>query len=127
MDFITGLIPSSIGGVVWLIVQSAFVFLAIVLAEKFVTYNIQMQHAFILSVVAYFAAPLATYAVSYTGIILPSFIGLLLPLLVWIALGEVLIEGDLKSRAMVAIVAYGAYIIINVLPLKDVVLSAVTI
>ena len=118
-------VPSTIGGVVWLVVQTLIVFLVIVIADRAISHGVEMKHALILSVAAYFLPGLLLFGLNIAGMLLPGSILLVLPLLVWIGLGELLLEGDFKNKLIVAIIAYVVFLAINASPLPSIVMSYV--
>ena len=85
-------VPTTIGGLVWLLVQTFAVFLVIMIADRLISHGVETKHALILSFAAYFLPGLLILGLSIAGISLPGSIILVLPLIVWIGLGEVLLE-----------------------------------
>ena len=125
-DFISMFgIPTTIGGIVWLFVQTLIVFLVIMIADRVISHGVEMRHALILSFAAYFLPGLVLFGLKFAGVVLPGFVLLALPIIVWIALGEVLLEGDFKNKLIVAVIAYATFLIINASPLQSIVISLV--
>lgn len=124
-DFFSGFGITTIADVLWLFVQTLIIFVVIVIADRVVSHGVDIKHALILSFAAYFLVLLLPFGLSLTGISLPYFVIAVLPILVWIALGEILLEGDFKTKLIVAVIAYAAYIIINVLPVHSFVTSLI--
>ena len=120
-------VPATAGGIVWLLVQSLIVFLVIVLADRVIAHGVQTKHALILSFAAYFIPGLILFGLNLAGVLLPGSILLVVPLLVWIGLGELLLEGDFKSKLIVAVIAYVAFFALNASPLQSFVTSLVPI
>lgn len=118
-------VPTTIGGLVWLFVQTFAVFLVIVLADRLISHGVEMKHALILSFAAYFLPGLLRLGLSIVGISLPDPIVLVLPLLIWIGLGELLLEGDFKGKLIVAVIAYVTFFALNKSPLPSIVMSLV--
>ncbi len=118
-------VPTTIGGIVWLFVQTFIVFLVIVLADRLISHGVETKHAIILSFAAYFLPGLLILGISIAGISLPGSILLVLPLVVWIGLGEVLLSGDFKNKLIVAVIGYVAFFAINASPLPSIVTSLV--
>ena len=118
-------IPSTLGGVLWLFVQTLIVFLVILIADRVISHGVEIRHALILSFAAYFLPGLILLGLNFAGINLPGFVLLVLPVIVWIALGEVLLGGDFKSKLIVAVIAYATFLVINALPLQIFVTSIV--
>ncbi len=118
-------IPTTIGGIVWLFVQTLVIFLVIMIADRVISHGVEMRHALILSFAAYFLPGLLLFGLNVAGVVLPGFVLLALPIIVWIALGEVLLEGDFKNKLIVAVIAYATFLVINASPLQSVVVSLV--
>ena len=118
-------VPTTIGGLVWLFVQTFAVFLVIVVADRLISHGVEIKHALILSFAAYFLPGLLILGLSLVGVSLPNAIVLVLPLLLWIGLGELLLEGDFKGKLIVAVIAYVTFFAINASPLRSFVMSVV--
>ncbi len=118
-------IPMSIGGIVWLFVQTFIVFIVIVIADRVISHGVETKHALILSFAAYFLPGLILFGFNLAGILLPSSILLVIPLLVWIGLGELMLSGDFKTKLIVAIIGYVAFFALNASPLRAIVTSLV--
>lgn len=99
-------IPLSGAGILAVLINALVIFLAVVLADKFIAHNFEVKKSLILSVLAYFVAPLAGgLAVSLLGV--PFFVGqYVVPLAVWVALSEVLLQGDRITKVKVGAVAF---------------------
>ena len=109
---ILSLVPLTVGGVVVLLVDSVIAFLALVIADKMIAHNVNPKRLFIISIVSLFLTPIVAG-------VLPTLPGLvsayLLPLIVWLVLGELLIkEADMKTKLKVVVVAFIAYIILSI-------------
>ena len=118
-------IPSTVGGIAWLFVQTIIVFIVIVIADRLISHGVDARHALILSFAAYFLPGLVLFGLNIAGVSLPGSILLVLPLLIWIGLGELLLEGDFKSKLIVAVIAYVAFFAINASPLQQFVTSLI--
>ncbi len=113
---ILGLVPLSVGGVIALLLNSIVALIALVIADKVIAHNVDVKHLFIMSIVALFVTPIIGGVVlGYVAV--PAVVSAyLLPLVVWIALGEVLIkEADMKTKLKVVVVGFIAYIILSIL------------
>src|SRR3989338_4579676 len=95
-------VPSSIADVVWLVVQAIIIFAVIVVSNHIIAHGVGMKHALIMSFAAYFLVPLIFFGMMSSGFALP-YVGFVIPLIVWIILGEVLLEGDMKDKAIVEV------------------------
>ena len=118
-------IPTTVGGIVWLFVQTFIVFIIIVIADRVISHGVEMKHALILTFAAYFLSQLIPLGLAIVGVQLPSSIFLVLPLIVWIGLGELLLSGDFKTKLIVAVIAYVAFFALNASPLRSIVISLV--
>mgnify|MGYP001614001766 CR=1 FL=1 len=118
-------IPASIGGIVWLFVQTFIVFIVIVIADRVISHGVETKHALILSFAAYFLPGLILFGLIIAGIMLPSSILLVVPLVVWVLLGELVLQGDFKSKLIVAVIAYVAFFALNASPLPSIVVSLI--
>ncbi len=111
---ILSLVPLSVGGAVALLLNSVIALIALVIADKVIAHNVDVKHLFIMSIVALFVTPIiGGLVLGYIAI--PVVVSAyLLPLAVWIALGEVLIkESDMKTKLKVVVVGFIAYIILS--------------
>ena len=112
---ILSFVPLSVGGVIALLLNSVIAFIALVIADKVIAHNVDVKHLFIMSIVALFVTPIiGGLVLGYLAI--PTVVSsYLLPLVVWIALGEVLIkEADMKTKLKVVIVGFIAYIVLSI-------------
>lgn len=107
-------IPLTFGGVLGLLIQAFVTFLAVVLADKIIAHNIEAKKALILPFASYFLTVLVFLVLAVAGLVIPPIISVyLLPLVIWIALSEVLLSAEMKTKIYVAIVAFVIYIILN--------------
>ena len=112
---ILNLVPLSVGGVITLLVNSVIAFIALVIADKLIAHNVDPKRLFIISIVSLFLTPIvAGIVLSYAA--LPSLVAAyLLPLIVWLVLGELLIkEADMKTKLKVVVVAFVVYIVLSI-------------
>ena len=112
---IIGAIPLSVGSVVVLLVNSLIAFIALFIADKVIAHNVAVKRLFIMSIVGLFLTPIVA-AVVLSSIVLPGLVSAyVLPLLVWIVLGEILIkEADIKTKLKVVVVAFAVYILLSI-------------
>ncbi|MHA1794794.1 MAG: hypothetical protein ACTSUK_01680 [Promethearchaeota archaeon] len=101
-------IPLSIGGAIGLLVNVIIIFLVIVLSDEIVAHNFEIKRSFLMSILAYFVVPIIL-------LFLPEIpFGIyIIPLIVWIILGEILLEAEMLKKAVVAIIAFAAYTILT--------------
>lgn len=109
------------GYIISLLISSLVAFIAIVIADKLIAHNFEAKHSFIMAIVALFATPIVIGFI--LGMLaLPLFVvagvevisGLLLPLVVWIALGELLLESDRMTKLKVVIIAFVVYLVLSI-------------
>lgn len=114
---IAGLIPLTLSGIVAAFVNSLLAGIIIIIADKLVAHNTEAKRALMVSGIALFITPvLGAFAAGYTA--LPAFLSgivfaYLLPLIVWIVLGEALLGGDMKAKLKVMIIAFVAYTVLS--------------
>ncbi len=102
----------SIGYIVSLLVSAVVAFIAIVISDKLISHNIEAKHSFILAIVALFIAPIVgTFAAPFVPI--PYFGAFILPLLVWIGLGQVLLSAEAMTKLKVTVIAFVVYIVLS--------------
>lgn len=109
------------GYIISLLISSLVAFIAIVIADKLIAHNFEAKHSFIMAIVALFATPIVIGFI--LGMLaLPLFVvagveiisGLLLPLVVWIVLGELLLESDRMTKLKVVIIAFVVYLVLSI-------------
>ncbi len=103
-------IPLSISGLIGLFINVIITTVAIIIADKIIAHEIEGKHAFIMAFVAYFVTPLLLTGLALVNIVLPSVAVLyIIPLVVWIGLGEILLKADFKAKLIVAVLAFVIY------------------
>ena len=107
---ITGIIPLTLGGIIGLAVNVVIITAVLYFANRFIAHETSGKQSLIMAVVAYLVAPLV---LSLVGISIP-FSFYIIPLIVWIALGEVLQKGDRKAKLKAAALAFVIYIILSI-------------
>jgi hypothetical protein len=124
LQVLSSLIPTSVGGVVSLLVQVVVIWLAVILADKIIAHQIEAKRSAMLAFLAYFLSPLV---LALVAINIP-FAGLLLPLVIWVALGEVLLrEIGTGARLKVAAVAFVIYLLLNFLGIPGIIAASIRI
>jgi hypothetical protein len=105
-------IPLSVGGVVGFLIDALLIFIVLLIADMIISHGIEPKRSLIMSLVAYFITPIVSYFIA-TAVSLPLEIMLyLIPLVVWIALAEVLLEHDTMEKLKIAVLAFVVYIIL---------------
>ena len=126
LEILASFIPTSVGGAIALLVQILIIWVVVMLADKVIAHQIQAKHSFILAVLAYFLSPLV---LAFGGISIP-FAGIIIPLIVWIVLGEVLLRGysgGAVMRLKVAAIAFVIYLILNMVGVPGMIAAAIGI
>jgi hypothetical protein len=108
---VLGLIPTTIGGVIGLLIQVLIIWIAVMLSDKIIAHQIEAKHSLILAVLAYFLVPLVF---SFAAIGIP-YASIVVSLAVWIALSEVLLRQTpgFVAKIKVAAVAFVIYLILT--------------
>ena len=98
----------TLGGIIATLVNVLIIFLALVIADKVIAHNVNVKRLLIMALIAFFLAPIIGSLIA--GYVAIPYIGLILPLIVWIILGELLIkEADMKTKLKVVVVAFVVY------------------
>ncbi len=106
-------VPLSIGGVIALLLNAVVAFIALVIADKLIAHSIDAKKIFIMALVALFITPIIG-AVILSLVALPVLVSAyILPILVWLVLGEVLLSSDSGTKAKVAVIGFVVYIILS--------------
>jgi len=107
-----------VSSVVSLLIETFLVAAAISLSSAVIAHRIEFKRIIIMAVLAYFLTPLIC------GMINVVAIPFVMPLLIWIVLGEVMLKDiDVKKKAMVAILAYVIFLAATLLGLQSAVIS----
>lgn len=117
VDILALLPAASVSGVIWTLVKALIVFVAIVISDKVIAHEIEIKHALLMSIAAYFLIPIVVAAILIIQVISYPFnlaLAWILPLIVWIILGEVVLHGaDRKAKLGIAVVAFIVYVIVD--------------
>lgn len=91
------------------LLNAILAFAAVVLVDKVISHDIEAKHAFILSLVSFFAVPL-----------LAPFVGafernasLVLSFVSWVILGEVILQSDRTTKLKVLVIAFAVYYLLS--------------
>ena len=113
--------PMTLGGIIATLVNVLIIFLALVIADKIIAHNAGVKRLLIMALIAFFLAPILGSLIA--GYVAIPYVGLILPLVVWIILGELLIkEADMKTKLKVVVVAFVIYTFLS-LYLTPIILS----
>lgn len=109
---------TSIGGIATLVVSMLIAWIILMISDKIIGHEIEAKHTLIISVISLLITPivvslLAKYMV-LPGILATLLVVYLLPLLVWIVLGELLIKDiDVVKKFGVMIIAFVVYTLVQ--------------
>src|SRR3989338_4297552 len=108
-------IPLSLCGIIATFVNAIIAFVAITIADKFIGHNFEPKRTFIMALTALFLVPVVATLAFGVGV-LPDYVSVyLLPLVLWILLGEVLLGGEgRKTKLEVAIIAFVVYSLMSI-------------
>ena len=113
VDILGVLPPLSVGYAIGTLVKAFVAFIAIVVADKIIAHEINIKHSLIIAIVSLFLIPIV-------GNLITQFISLpmlvfnyILPLVVWIILGEILLKSDMKTKLKVIVIAFVVYAILE--------------
>ncbi|MCX6815248.1 MAG: hypothetical protein NT120_00150 [Candidatus Aenigmarchaeota archaeon] len=111
----------SIGYFISLIIDVIIITIILYITDKFLAHEVSLKHSAIMAVIAYLAAPLV---LAYSGISIP-FAVYIIPLIVWIILGELLLKGSRGGRMKAAAVAFIIFLILNFAGVPTMLTSAI--
>ncbi len=103
----------SFAAIIATLLSSLVAFVALVISDKFIAHGIEAKKLLIISIVALFVAPLAGSLLS-SYVLIPLYIhAYLLPLAIWIILGEILLSEDRMTKLKVAAVGWVVYLLLS--------------
>ena len=108
------LMDFSIGWVISTLVNALVAAIALIISDKFIAHQIDAKRIFIMALVAMFVAPLLASLALGLAAAGPIVI-YLVPLLIWILLGEVLLQAERMVKLKVAAVGFFVYIILSIM------------
>ena len=112
----------TIGHAVWYVVQSIIIFFVIVIIDRLVAHGVDAKHAIYMSFGAFFIGQLIPLILALIDLSIPS---ILVTLIIWIILSESLLEGDTKEKLIVGVIAFVAFIALDLSPLNGMVVDLV--
>jgi len=125
-EAILGAIPLTLGGIVWLLIKTFLIFVALLLADKVLAHQMDMKHILIMAFLVAFVVPIIM-AIILPLIALPAgfaqifFYGV--PLLMWIIFGEILLGGDFKEKITVAFIAFAIFTALDMLGIQAILMQ----
>jgi len=105
----------SVGFVVSTLVSVLVAAIALIISDRFIAHQIDAKRILIMAVIAMFVAPLVgSFVLGFIAGTGPVAF-YVIPLLVWIALGELLLSAEKMTKLKVAVVGFFVYIILSML------------
>lgn len=98
----------SIGGIIGLLVNVVIITIILAIADKLIAHEMSIKNSFIMALIAYLVVPIVLAFANITF----AFSNYVIPLVVWIILGEVLLKGDRKGKLIAAAVAFIIYLVL---------------
>ena len=124
LENIAGFVPLTIGGIVWLLIKTFLIFVALVIADKIISHDMNAKHVLIMAFLVAFVVPIIT-SLALPFIALPAGFSQLifygLPLLMWIVFGEVLLGGDYKQKIAVAFIAFAIFTVLDFFGIQQII------
>lgn len=101
-----------------MLINAVIITVVLVIVNRIIAHDMTIKNSFIMAIVAYLFVPLILAYANVTFV----FAGYLIPLIIWVALGQFLLKGNVKNKAFVAIVAFLVYIVLTtVVPLPSII------
>ena len=121
-----------ISSIIALFVESSFISLSVYIADFIIAHGIEAARIRIMSIVANVLVPVVfSLLLEMFPILLfqrdySSIIGYVLPVIVWIVLGELFLRDlDFKKKAMIAVLGYGLFLFFNAIHLQAIIHSVI--
>ena len=92
------------------LVGALFAAFALVIADKYIGHNIEIKRALFLALTCFFVVPVL---LPFTGMNFP-YMNVFAPLVVWMALGEMMLVNDFTVKLKVLAVAFFFYYVLNI-------------
>ncbi len=110
----------SLAGIIGTLISAIIVWIILIIVNKIIAHNVGAKRAFILAFVALFITPIAASFIA-TAVALPALVAIyVIPLIVWIILGEALLKGGtVKQKLKVIVVAFVVYIILTMIGVQS--------
>ncbi len=106
INLIQGVPSLSLSGLISFIIQWIVILFALAFSDAIVEHNIEFKRLAIISFLSYLVTPLI---LMYSPIVF-MYDFIIMPLVVWIILGEILLrEATIKQRALITIIGYAIY------------------
>lgn len=111
MSVIFGIaLPINLNVLIVYFINAIVAVIAIVIVDQVIAHSIDPKRAFGLAILSFVLAPLAAPFIGITG----SMATIVLPLAVWIAFGELILEQDKITKLKVLGIAFAVYYILSI-------------
>ncbi len=118
---IASILPASfttLSGILTLAVSMIIAWIILMLSDKIIGHEIEAKHTLMISIIALFITPivvgLLAQFMALPAVLSTLLVIYLLPLLVWVVLGEILIKDiDVTKKFLVMIVAFAVYTLVQ--------------
>ena len=116
----------SIGGIIGTLINAVVVWIILIIANKLIAHNLGAKRAFVLAFVALFITPIVASYIAI-AVALPGLVAIyVIPLIVWILLGEALLKGGtFKQKLEVIVIAFVVYIILTFIGVQGMIASMI--
>ena len=111
----------SIGSALTYLIHALIAWIAIIIADSIIAHNIESKKAFVLALAAFFVVPLVLPILGIGAI----GSAIVVSAIVWIGLGELILEADWTTKLKVLIVGFVVYYVISVF-VGEIILNAVS-
>ena len=98
--------PLSVGSATAFLFNALITFFVVMVADLIMAHQMEAKRIFLMSIVSYFLVPIVVLAVGLFMSLPGAVAGYVVPLVVWIILGEVLLKSEFKKKALVAVIAF---------------------
>lgn len=106
-------VPLSLGGIIATLINALLAFVVIIIVHKAIAHSLNAKHALIMAIIALFLTPVVA-AFALEAVALPALVGAyIIPLVVWIILGELLLKEGMMTKLKVTVVSFVVYIILS--------------
>lgn len=108
-------VPLSAAGIISTLINAVIASIAIIIVSKLMKQSLGAKRAFLIAIISLFIIPVI-FALIAEAVVLPGFvIAYIIPLIVWILLGEILLSGEgMMNKLKIIIIAFVIYIILSI-------------
>jgi len=103
----------SLSLVIDILIRTLVAFIALVIVDAILTKELSAKRTFAMAFLALFIVPIAASFIALPSILGSGLVSLIiLPLIVWIILGEVMLKAEWKTKLKVAVIAFIVYLVL---------------